>query len=322
MIEVAVNHPLYPEKVVSTTVGVRRPNTLEVMLLGGGTIEGFVRLNGEGVPDQRVTLNMKHRNFEERITDTSGHFQWDGLPDGDAKLHVNVGVEGFHGWKETAAETQDGAVTSVDFDFSTGRSVIEGTVYSAPGVSAGPGVHVSVRVPEGADPNNSYSQQTDARGFYRIERLPAGKVTLRAYSPTFGQKAFTLDVGDADRVRQDIELYGGADVRVSVSGSIRSRNSAVQVHIVYGHATEQELTPDAVIGSPLSSRIVGTLRTIPVVRREAIIPNVDPGDYWLVVTAHDPDDVMKLVQLNRNAQLGAVRIHVEETQGVEVRVPL
>jgi hypothetical protein len=91
---------------------------------------------------------------------------------------------------------------------------------------------------------------------------------------------------------------------------------------VYGHATEQELTPDAVIGSPLSSRIVGTPRTIPVVRREAIILNVDPGDYWLVVTAHDPDDVMKLVQLNRNAQLGAVRIHVEETQGVEVRVPL
>ncbi len=321
-VALVVEHPLNADKFVETNVRAGAVNRIEIVLLGGGVVEGVVRLNGRPQAGQEVWLQLNDDSIGPSRTGTDGVYHFDKLPDGEAKISAQVNVDGFHARSETDALVSDGSVTQVDFDFTTGQSVIEGTVFSAPSVPVGAGVNVYARIEGGPADSRSFTEETDSNGFYRIEGVPRGVILLNVFSSRLGQKQVQVEVGDRDRIRHDFDLFGGAALRVTLSGAIRPGNSDVRVSLVYGHANQHELTVDAVVPSVASSRILPVLRAVPISGRTAIIPNVDPGEYWVVITAHDPATLHVPVELNRTAQLSATRIEVAGTGEIEVRLAL
>jgi len=64
-----------------------------------------------------------------------------------------------------------------------------------------------------ADGNVVGSQSTDANGAYRFGELVAGSYTLAVSAPMYQPVALLVTVPDTGRIRQDIELTGGAQLR-------------------------------------------------------------------------------------------------------------
>jgi hypothetical protein len=211
----AVTHPEFVPK--SFEVDAQRQGAeVTVRLQRGGTITGFVTRDGQPVSDAIVHL--------ERFTGQGGGFSPTGLyhvetnedglyelkrvPAGDCELsvqeQVGSGTPGHVGHTQYGnVEVQNDCVTELDFEFITGDCAIEGyltsdgqpalldrfaTVYARP-VSGG--ARSSARPYEG--------------GSYRIDGLLPDAYNVYYWS-SGEESAVTVEVGEGETVRQDIEL--------------------------------------------------------------------------------------------------------------------
>jgi Carboxypeptidase regulatory-like domain len=186
--------------------------------LGKGTISGSVveGENNDPIRKAVVTLTLQGtpRRWATARTDSSGRFQFEGLPAGKYDLRAAKVNEGAAIYGADSVRELSDLITLVDGQTRNGiilrffrRGSISGHVYDSGGEPVG-NVNVSLLRP-GRDLGapvlfNFRDAQTDDRGEYRIGNLDPGKYYLRA-SPSPQRGA--LAPGQTMQVEQ---YYGGA----------------------------------------------------------------------------------------------------------------
>ena len=154
---------------------------------GGGSVEGIVS-DPEARPIAGAWINLRCSSTVEagrqvswprlwRLTETDGSYRFEGVRAGAAEVLVDA--EGFAAWTGTT-QVEAGRSARVDAHLESGF-VVEGTVRDTDGkpaagadVGHGPGI-VSPKYVW----RRNLAARTNAEGFYRLARIPAGSTELR-----------------------------------------------------------------------------------------------------------------------------------------------
>jgi hypothetical protein len=279
-VQISASHPKYAPKTVTANLTPRVENRVEIALSTGGTVEGLVTLDGK--PFAGASINAMTRNGtgqQGAQTDAQGRYRIAGLPDGPFHLNPTLNAPGVPFRSKTVQiEITEGYVTEMNFNFVSGSSTIEGTIYEAPNqpLRGQANINVTVQI---ADGSSEYSgAQTDGSGGFLIEGVPAGQAKLQLYLQGRSPKSVNVAIGERQRVRQDILLYGGATVHVSVS-------AAGEQVVVLLRGTVQITELSMQLAQSLESQSAGDA---PVVDGQATFTGLEPGTYTVLAIAVDP----------------------------------
>lgn len=198
-------------------------NEIEFVLSEGATVEGMVTLQGRPMTEGQVygyifiPEGNRRSQFEFRANlDSEGRYHASGLPDGNGSVSASIRDNGEQRSKRVDIETASGLVTEANFDFENATSVVEGYIFISE-TETGAG-NVSLELIDSSGGQESRWKEVGADGYFLFEQLPSGNVALRVYDQhSRKQKRATGTVGDNERLRLDIHMYGGGDVNVSVS---------------------------------------------------------------------------------------------------------
>jgi len=201
-----VEHPDFaPSSTVILDLEEGEEEHVAIRLESGGTIAGFVRVNGRPGPGLKIKLHIEGRTGFA-ATDEDGYYEITSLAVGRYRLEVTRGKETkwATGWVESSHTTQR------DFEFWAGDAIIEGYV-TVNGVPVGKGA-ASV----GADPGTvlmhgfSRTARTDEDGFYRIDELAGDTYLVGAEVPGVSALAAALvDLADGETARVDLNVRTG-----------------------------------------------------------------------------------------------------------------
>lgn len=285
-IELTVVHANYPLTDAKTTVAAGTEGRLDIVMLKGGTVAGRVTVDGRPAPDQAVQVISTSMNFnsfdDDHRTDDTGRYTIAGIADGDVTVHAELEMNGVSRSRMEQATVKNGQVTQVDFNFVSGRSAIEGTIFQDEGVPLRESVHVSVSM-TGTMPTEEFSTDSDENGRYVIEGLPAGQASLSVeMDESF--KGMTVEIPERKRVRQDILLYGGATVRVRLIGGDEF-SMMMPVILLAGKVDMSEMSIDALeIGAQPAGMAMAE-------SGEAVFKGIEPGAYTIMTFRLDPSNI-------------------------------
>jgi protocatechuate 3,4-dioxygenase beta subunit len=215
-----VYHPDFAPTDISVDLSPNYDNTVQITLTMGGMVEGRVTQGGVGVADQHVSVNYMNGRGQNNSarTDANGYYSIAGLPDGEAMVYCSVSSPGGSNRnRQITATILAEQVTQVDFDFSLASASVEGVVYGEEDTPLAQ-VHVNGTVNDGGA-IESVGTQTDANGYFLLENLPAGSVSLMVYAQGYSQKSVQVELINGQRAYKDISLYGGATITVTVSNA-------------------------------------------------------------------------------------------------------
>ncbi len=283
-VTVHVHHARFAPTSRDIRVSAGAVNRADIVLDSGATVTGIVTLNGRPISAQTVHYSTG-RQHERVQTDAQGRYTIGGLPDGNVHLNPFVQTpEGVSRGKSVNVTVANGTITEMDFNFVTGTSTIEGTVFTAPGEPARGGVYVRANIANADGSSDYFNSQVDNSGRYTMEFVPAGTVSLTASTQNGKQQAVSLTVGDRQRIQQDFHLYGFGTLNVAVSGIPQGYVGAVW--LVPGIFGAGMLTASDI--DTIDSGRIGQYGGINngVARHE----NVAPGTYTLVAVVGDQRD--------------------------------
>jgi uncharacterized GH25 family protein len=220
----------------SAPVSVAPGGTAQVTIKlgGGGTIEGRVTIAGKPAVGQSVHIQRQDGGGRPSSaqTDNNGMYSIKGIAEGEVMVMANVRQgESSRNAHQQAIVAED-QVTIVDFDFAGGNATVEGyvTIDGQP-VTQG---HVSAAVTGSVE---SFNGQVDGNGYYRLEGMLAGSVTLRvsyqASENDWQTRAAQINALDGRVTRHDFEVTAGATITGAVSGG--NADGRVFVVIVRGN---------------------------------------------------------------------------------------
>ena len=183
---------------------------VDIVLLEGGSIEGIVRVAGVTRAGVSVTAHDPEppNMGREAESDANGHYRIGGLPAQSfsiiAIVVTQAGVETRQMTRR--AEVEIGTRTAIDLDFAMADAIIEGHV-THDGKPVG-GAHVSVATAAEAEEGEGAGTQADGSGYYRIERMRPGTVSITVQDNRGGwnRAEATLASGVATRVDIDLKV--------------------------------------------------------------------------------------------------------------------
>lgn len=232
---VSATHPDFGPGSAQVALTPGNVTQVTIKLGGGGTVTGTVRVAGAPAAGQFVGVHSPTGGGQPRQaqTDANGVYTINGIPEGQVYVSASInpagpGQPGGSRHSSQTAEVADGQTTVVDFDFAGGTAVIEGHVtMNGQPLTQG---QVGAVVPASAG-GESFSSQIDPTGFYRIEGLPAGAVTMhvsfQAAENDWQTRMVQVTTTDGQVTRKDVEIMAGATVTGSVGGISPEEHSSV-----------------------------------------------------------------------------------------------
>ncbi len=318
-IELTVKHENYAPKVVQVGLARGIINRTTIVLDEGAVLEGEITFGGKGAPGV-VSVHHESGTTQNAQAAEDGHYRIEGVPDG--RLRVECTVEPFDcaGTRSKSKEiaVADGVASRVDFDFPSGTAEVQGTVFTAPGTPYRGGGRVTALY-------NDFTLDGPTLGTIRAEItlsgtysicLPSGGVSLSlmlfdssGYEGSIPLN-FTLELQDGEHLRRDVFLYGGATLRITLTGRNARTGSAVLVfagEVAVREITESFMNSVSVIGqAPIDIRGTATVR------------GLAPGTYTVLAIAPPTPDEVRAGSLL--SVLGTATVVVAQDQELDLSI--
>ncbi len=251
-----------------------------IKLGGGGTIEGRVTIAGQPAANQSVHVQRSGEGGRPASaqTDGNGLYSIKGVAEGEVIVMANVRQGNSSRNSHQQAIVAEDQVTIVDFDFPGGNATVEGYVMmNGQPVTQG---HVSASVTGASGTVESFNGQVDGNGFYRLEGMVAGDVTLRvsyqAGENDWQTRMAQVNALDGRVTRHDFEVTAGA----TITGTIAGGNPDGRIFVVIIQGNMQITTIDQSFWMANQHLIAGNAMVQPDGTFRA--GGVEPGDYTIV----------------------------------------
>jgi hypothetical protein len=327
----AVTHEKYVTGAASISPQFGKTTEVQITLVEGGTIEGIVTRGGAPAAgeivrtSQRIPETLESQPAPEQdatvahqaITDAKGHYVLENVAFGEFDLEVVEAKpnenRGVADWARAVANVEPGRTTVVNLDLPAIQSVIQGVVL----VEGKPPEEANIQANVVSDFGPYYvGVSAEPDGTYRVERLPAGSVTLTA-SVTTPQgnlwRSIDLTLGESQVLQNDFLLSSACVVSGTVTGLFGGENAEV--------AALTEFPNDA---SALTFEDLLKMRDN-VAREQPVEPDgtfrldgLEPGRYTIVALAvtGEPGEMQRMPQIR------TTRMQVELRAGTETQVNL
>lgn len=279
-------HENYAAATASATPSAGGAATVVQMIMGsGGTVQGVVRVDGKPASGYGVSIYVHDGSYQNNVNvGGNGEYNFTGLPAGTASVSV-YGNRGGGSNRNISkqAEVATDQVTTVDFDIVSGSAVLEGVVTR--GGQPVSGVYINVVVKSGGDGQEGAMVQSDTRGAFRLEGLPAGPANVMVHEPNGRQaRTFRVELADNQVTQLDANLDSGAKITGKLSGMPQGWMSSVV--LINGTFDMPADTNVQSIQTELVDRMAGGAQTNPDGTFE--IEGAQPGDYTVLAIAFDP----------------------------------
>ena len=181
----------------------------EVVLPGGGTVNGVVLENGAVVPSAEVTIISGSVTRTMLASQPNGLFAFSNVPPGPIRLHA---CNSFGGCSSLFGFVEAGATLPVILNIQYGS--VSGRVYDAFG-NAVEGAAVSAYNRADSGMLGGSSTTSDENGFFFLNGVPAGAVTIVAFAP--GSSAGGLS-------EISLEAFGSGFAEIYLTGAATTFN--------------------------------------------------------------------------------------------------
>ncbi len=197
-----------------------REQTIQVELKSGTILSGKVQdaITKTPIPDVKVELAG---TMQSAKTDAEGRFRFEDIPAG--LLHLKVVANGYPDGEQDA-ELKTGEESVVEIGL-TGDAVLTGTVVASEAEK--PLKDVEVRIA-----GSSRKTNTNDKGEFRLENLPAGQTELKAQLQGFQPAAISRTLQPGEETRADIALSGAGVLIGSVFSEVGDPLPAAGILVV------------------------------------------------------------------------------------------
>lgn len=213
--------------------------TANIQFVGNGTVTGLVTDGaGNAAANATVTLLNSGVNPQKLTTqtDSSGHYTLTNVYVGSFAVSAGVTKGVSLGGTVLASLTQQGQTLTVNISLSAAGSV-QGVVVRSDGTTPAAGVNVVAQ-------NNAIAATTDAQGNYKLDFIPAGKVTVLAADPATNDQGSvngTVTAGAVTPMAQ-LVLNGIGTVHVSVVDASGAAVPSAQLTLTSDTSFVEQLT--------------------------------------------------------------------------------
>jgi len=175
-------HPQYAPASEAIRQGGGIVNHVELTLGTGGVVQGFVRVQGEPLPDTEVTIGDAHPAVYQDRTSEDGSYRIEGLPSGPVQVVVMTSFENIqnpHGRRQTKmAYIEQGFLTEVDFDFDLWDTEVEGVITINGEPPGSTKVMVMLEYAIQGEDSDGFSLVADESGYFACQGPRPGPATL------------------------------------------------------------------------------------------------------------------------------------------------
>lgn len=218
---ITVYHPDYAVQTVPLS-GLPSEE-VRVVLEGGGSLSGLVRIGGAPVANADVALDYTSLQYPltvNALTSPDGRYEFLHTQAGEAMLRVTIYPERTSGATRSIARTITVQTdTNLDIDFAALDASLEGVI-TAHGVPAGEG-WVALECGDAENPEYIRTR-TDDNGAYVLESVPSGPASLIVAVNDGEQrrnKQMPLTIPSGTRSRWDVDFSGNAAIRALVQNA-------------------------------------------------------------------------------------------------------
>jgi hypothetical protein len=330
------------EKYVTATVPIspRAGETAQVRvtLAEAGNVEGSVIRGGVPAPGQVVKVlrtglppslpaGMTDEEFMKTVlravTNAQGHYALGNLAVGGITLAVRDSGSNEDGplaeWQYATATVEAGQTTVVNFDLPLVESAIEGVVLIGGQPPEQATIHARIVCDYG---QHLVDASAEPDGTYRLERLPAGAVTLEVDASGPGGyarvRSVDLTLGESQVVQSDFLFSAPCAVYGTVAGILAGEQAGVLAFTEFqstaSEPTLQELQDLANNNSVGDSDVSpdGAFR----------MDGLDPGSYTILAVAFEADTPLWALEQQEIPQIRTTHKAVQLSAGTEVQVNL
>jgi len=210
----SADHTAYAPNSVEVPTPTSHVRDVEIVLTPGGTIEGWVTLDGAAVADKHVSLRYGgDMAIEMTMTDADGKFSFENIMPGEVSIMAYVSpITGVRrGSLSIVRDTivREGEVAVLDLACVTGDSAIEGTITAGGEPSNKP---VVIEASSTAGERMQFHVVPADDGYYRVEGIPGGDVVVqdRLWNPEMRRweliRNITINLPPGKTLQQDLEL--------------------------------------------------------------------------------------------------------------------
>lgn len=318
--EIWATHQDYLDGSVAVSLIPGQSSEVTIVLRDGGVIEGVVRVGGVPAAGFGVSTDDRASMTWRRAasTDSNGAYRIAGIAPGIVKVgaYTESGMGERARSKTVETEIADGGTTLVNFDFGESNAVLEGTITRAGEPIAGARVSVMIASPSGG--GEEAWARTDDSGYYRIDQLPAGEVTVVASSDTSSEMRRTGTSLVADQAtRLDFDFGGGGRIEVVTFGLNPDRGNEVLL-----------LAAGTRIDARIASEEYAQLRKCCLLGRAPIddsgvanFEGVEPGDYIVYALSFAPVSE-SIEESYANTRTGFAEVSVIEGESTLVELTI
>ena len=266
-------------------------SSVDVVLFGGGTVDGTVTSGGTPVAGVRVRLSRPSRSTKEFMppfsarTDPNGAFRIEQVPPGESSVTVRFDkdVKDPRRMRSTTKRitVENGQTVSLALDLPEARAGVEGQVRLG-GHPADSAYVIFTSAKDGVETTSSV--QADANGYFKFDAVPAGSGTLRASVHTGDSEISRKVVAPVETVagqvvRQDLEANDTGVIVADIRGVISSPHTSGSVYVLPGNAPVNSV--DALLDYQITGKSVasGTVKNNGPLRFDML----PPGTYTVTV---------------------------------------
>jgi RNA polymerase sigma factor (sigma-70 family) len=266
-------------------------SSVDVVLFGGGTVDGAVTSGGTPAAGVEVEISRPSRSTKEYMlpscarTDPNGAFRIEQVPPGESEVRVRFDKDVKDPRRMSSITkritVENGRTLSLTLDLPDTTAGVEGQVRLA----GHPATSASVRFTcTKDDVESTSSTQADADGYFKFDAVPAGSGTLRAsvragVSEISRKVVAPVETVAGQVVRQDLEANDTGVIVADIRGVISSPHTSGFVCVLPGNAPVN--SADALLDYQTTGKSVarGTVKNNGPLRFDML----PPGTYTIAV---------------------------------------